>query len=145
MTDQRPIEWLPEELKALSPLQMQICEARANSISTNYSELAKQFGLTSQSSISTCIKRTISGNYWDDKTGGGPLAYLSDSQTLRFFEKVNQYGADLNCLKTIQAYSIAYELRHDQYLRAFYLLNKMNIKFHNFKGLLAIFNVLLTL
>lgn len=78
MTDQRPIEWLPEELKALSPLQMQICEARANSISTNYSELAKQFGLTSQSSISTCIKRTISGNYWDDKTGGGPLAYLSD-------------------------------------------------------------------
>ena len=132
---QKTIEWLPEEVKAFSPLQMQICEARSNSISTNYSELAMKFGLTSQSSISTCIKRTISGYYWDEKTGGGQLAYLSDTKTIQFFEKVDQYGADLNCLKTIQAYSIAYELRHDQYLKAFYLLDKMNIKFHNYKGL----------
>ena len=64
---QKTIEWLPEEVKAFSPLQMQICEARANSVSTNYSENAMKFGLTSQSSISTCIKRTISGNYWDVK------------------------------------------------------------------------------
>ena len=39
------------------------------------------------------------------KTGGGQLAYLSDTKTIQFFEKVDQYGADLNCLKTIQAYS----------------------------------------
>ena len=129
------INWLPEEVKALSQLQMKICEARASSKSTNYTELALKFGLSSQSSISTCIKRTLSGNYWDASSGAGQHPYLSDAKELKFFEKVAEYGADLNCMKTVQAYCIAYELREEQYLRACYLLDKMNIKFHNHKGL----------
>lgn len=73
MNVQGPIDWHPEEVQALSPLQMRICEARAMSVSTNYSDLAKRFGLTSNSSISTCIKRTISGNYWDSTNGASPI------------------------------------------------------------------------
>lgn len=38
-------------------------------------------------------------------------------------------------MKTIQAYAIAYELRENQYLMEYYLLDKMKIKFHNYKGL----------
>ena len=101
IANQSPIEWLPEEIQALSSLQRQICEARAASTSTDYGLLAMQFCLTSHSSITTCIKKNISGNYWDESSGAGQIGYLSDVQTLKFFEKVDEYGADLNCMKTI--------------------------------------------
>lgn len=63
------------------------------------------------------------------------LPYLSDAKQKKFFQKIYEYGADLNCHKTIQAFAIAYDLREEQYSRSFYLLNKMNIKFHNHKCL----------
>ena len=37
-------------------------------------------------------------------------------------------------MKTIQAYCFAYELREEQYLRVYFLLDKMNIKFHDHNG-----------
>ena len=88
LANQSPIEWLPEEIQALSSLQRQICEARAASTSTDYGLLAKQFGLTSHSSITTCIKKTISGNYWDESSGAGQIGYLSDVQTLNSSKKL---------------------------------------------------------
>ena len=38
-------------------------------------------------------------------------------------------------MKTIQAYPIAYELRETKYHSAFYLFDKMKIKFHDYKGI----------
>ena len=93
------------------------------------------FGISSQSSISTCIRRTITGNYWDLQSGGGSTSYLSDVQCHNFFIMVKQYGCDLNCMKSVQAYSIAFELREFQYERAYTLLKAMKIHFHNFHGL----------
>ena len=58
IANQSPIEWLPEEIQALSILQRQICEARATSTSTDYVLLlAMQFGLTSHSLTTICIKK----------------------------------------------------------------------------------------
>ena len=82
MNAAKQIEWLPEEVQALSQLQLQICEARAWSKSTNYTELAIRFGLSAQSSISTCMKKTLSGNYWDASSGAGPVPYLSNAKSI---------------------------------------------------------------
>lgn len=90
---QPPIDWLPEEIESLSQLQMKICEARDLSISTNYGQLDQQFGLSSQSSISICIRRTISGFDWDSETQAEPWSYLSDAQFIKFFDLVNQMVA----------------------------------------------------
>ena len=104
---------------------------------TSYQEIAQKFGLTSSSSISTCIRRTICGYHWDRGEIGGALSYLSDSKSKKFFTLVKQYCADLNCLKTAQAFSIAYELREEQYRRTYYLMQKLNLRFHNYNGSLG--------
>lgn len=67
MTEQKDIDYFPEETQSLSE-------------STNYTELAHRFGLSSQSSITYCIKSTISGNYWDATSCTGLLLYLSDAK-----------------------------------------------------------------
>lgn len=77
------------------------------------------FGISSQSSISTYIRRTITGNFWVLKSGAGLSGYLSDVQCRNFFNLVKQYSCDLNCMKSVQAYSIAFEQREFQYERVY--------------------------
>lgn len=53
----------------------------------------------------------------------------------KFFQKTYQYGANLNYLKMIQTFCIEYDLIEEQYTCSFYLIYKINIKYHNHKDL----------
>lgn len=109
--------WTKKELTVLRETQIRICSM----IIYGYSDedIIKKFGLKSKGNIATSIKSIISGNIWSPGTShGGPPCFLSDVDQCSFKEAINQRGADLDCIRTIEAGHIAYNLREYRYVRS---------------------------
>ena len=108
--------WTDEERTTFSTEQIQICEMKRQGFKQEYIE--NRFGLTPQA-ISTAICATLSGNRWlPHSESGGNISYIGDVDTVIFKKKIDEYGLNLDCLKTIEAYEIAYDLRCKRYERA---------------------------
>lgn len=109
--------WTKKELTVLSETQIGICSMIINGSSDE--DIINKYGLKSKGNIVTCIKSTISGNIWSPGAShGGAPCFLSDVEQCSFIEAINQRGADLDCIRTIEAVHIAYNLREYRYVRS---------------------------
>ena len=122
---QPTITWTADELEILPDLQRQICETRSRGYS--YQDIARGFGLSGNGAVATCIRRTLAGNKWSPGMGPGGSSYLSDIDSIIFVKTIETQGADLNCLKTAQAMSVAYGLRTARVARANELVTQMKL------------------
>lgn len=117
--------WTQVEIEILTPIQLQICSERAAGAS--YQEIARNHGLSGNCTVASCIRRTLAGNKWVPSMGPGGSSYLSDVDTVVFLKNIEAQGADLNCLKTVQALSLAYSLKKARSQRAEELVHKLNL------------------
>ena len=125
------IDWSQEEIDILSDVQRQICEMRAKGAS--YQSIAETLNLSGNCTVATCIRRTLAGNIWVPHMGSGGNSFLSDVDSAIFLKTIETHGIDLNCLKTVQALSIAYGLRKARAQRAEKLIDQMHILQRNGK------------
>ena len=76
----------------------------------------------SRQAIYSAICVTLKGNRWfsHSEKGGGD-GYLGDVEIDKFKTRISEASGILNCIKTIEAVQICYELRTERYLRAVFL------------------------
>ena len=111
--------WTHEEITAFSPEQIKVCEMKRQGL--KQATIEKALGLTAQA-ISSAICATLAGNRWlPHSETGGSISYIGDVDTKLLKQKIDDFGLNLDCLKTIEAYEIAYELRYERFSRANYI------------------------
>ena len=104
------LAWSDDELKVLSPVQIEICQMKVDKKSCQ--EIIQKFRLKSSSNISTCIRSTIQGNIWSPgESFGGRPSYLSDVDIMYFKRKINESAVNLDCINTKEALQLALELK----------------------------------
>ena len=90
---------------------------------SSYEKLKKKYGIASDAVISTIIKRTAGGRFWNISTmKGGRDSILSDLDIMEFISIVKERENDINCLATCEAKKIAYHLQSQRALKAQRLL-----------------------
>lgn len=113
------ILWTEEEKQVFSKIQMEVFNMKA--LGASQDKITEKYEISSHT-IYTAIRYTLAGNYWEpQKSTGGGISYLGDADVILFKKKIKENHLDLNCLKTIEAVQLAYELRADRYHRALYL------------------------
>lgn len=118
--------WTDDERHIFSLDQIQICELKRQGMKQEY--IQSKLMVTAQA-ISSAICHTISGNRWiPHYETGGNTSYIGDVDTYIFKKKIEDYGLNLDCLKTIEAYEISYELRCQRFERANYIIKLVTQK-----------------
>ena len=114
-------QWTKEETETFSKIQMEICDLKVGGYSNI--EIAKRFDITPQA-IYNSIRTTLTGNRWTPhESRGGGQKYLGDVEISTFFKKIEECYLNLNCLKTVEAVQLAYELRANRYFRCLQILD----------------------
>lgn len=107
--------WTDEERQILSQEQIQICEMKRHGRSQ--SAIENIIGVSPQA-ISSAICATLSGNRWEPHANkGGVNSYIGDVDISIFKQQINDFRLNLDCLKTIEAIEIVYDLRCKRYYR----------------------------
>lgn len=118
--------WTDEEKQIFSQQQIQICEMKRQGRSQI--DIENIIGVNPQA-ISSAICATLSGNRWEPHTDkGGVNSYIGDVDVSVFKQRINDFGLNLDCLKTIEAIEIVYELRCQRYSRAKFISNLVSQK-----------------
>lgn len=111
--------WTDEERQILSQEQIQICEMKRHGRSQ--SAIENIIGVSPQA-ISSAICATLSGNRWEPHANkGGVNSYIGDVDISIFKQQINDFRLNLDCLKTIEAIEIVYDLRCKRYNRAIFI------------------------
>ena len=121
-TNHVDLRWSYEENTFLNPIQIDICQRKADGESLNSLMEKFQFG---KSTIYSILTHTIEGNIWgNDK--GGIIGFLGDIESRILVKKVKDNVENLNCLKTIDVMQVAINLKNERYSRTVFLAQKLS-------------------
>jgi hypothetical protein len=81
--------------------------------------------LSEPKALSTCLRRTALGLFWEPGYQGGTDHYLCHDDVAKFEAMVVQHANQMNCITTAQAIDIAWFLKRARYLQASDLLNSI--------------------
>ena len=116
------LHWSTEENAFLNPIQIDVCQRKADGESLK--SIKERFQI-SKSTIYSILTHTIEGNIWGNDKGGN-RGFLGDIDSNILINKVKENAQNLNCLRTIDVMQIAVDLKTERYGRAEFLANKLS-------------------